>query len=124
MLTSRFRNALVTLAGVGSSGAWRCASGGFEPLAKAQPAAEDALEIGPMLAPRPQLELHLVGGPALELPPIVADGAVDLLDPRGVRAVEGVGDAQQHRQPADDLLLPRLLRRESRKARPPAPAAA
>ena len=37
MLTSRFRNALVTLAGVGSSGALRCASGGFEPLAKAQP---------------------------------------------------------------------------------------
>src|SRR5260370_11035805 len=92
----------------------RAASGGLEALAQAEAGAEDLLEVAAVLAGGFELELDLVGRDDLDADAVVADGAVDLLDARGVGAVEGVGDAQQDGEAADGLLLPGLERREGR----------
>src|SRR5579862_7607004 len=90
------------------------ASGGLEALAEAEAGAEDLLEVATVLAGGLELELDLVRRDDLDADAVVADGAEDLLDARGVGAVEGVGDAQQHGEAADGLLLPGLERREGR----------
>src|ERR1700720_4629979 len=94
------------------------ASGGLEALAQAEAGAEDLREVAAVLAGGLELELDLVGRDHLDADTVVADGAVDLLDARGVGAVEGVGEAQQHGEAADDLLLPGLERREGRVLAP------
>src|SRR6185295_630786 len=80
----------------------------LQSLAQAERGAEDLFEESALLAGGLELQVHRIARQHLQGDLAAADGAIELLDPRGMGAVQGVGHAQQGGELADGPLLPGL----------------